>query len=201
MGLTKRSLWSLLILILMVVGHPLTVKAMTLTISPSNQSVALGSNVQIDVSFINPGGKLLAEYDLFLTYDPTILAYNNASFSSALGNPNDPNNWFSTTSSSPGSLEILAFPLLFDQTLQNGTSDLPLFSLNFSTLTAGTSILSFTPDSIMGDELGDPLQVDLVSGRIDVTQSTNPVPEPSTVLLLSASLLIGIIYIKRKNTV
>ncbi len=205
----RRCLWSLSVVMFMIIGHPLTVKAMTLELSPTYQSVALGTNAQVDVWLRSPGGNMLSTYDISITYDPTILAYSTTTFSSALGVPySDANDVFSTLSAT-GSLEIIAFPLFFDQTLQNGASDLFLFSLNFSTLAVGTSALDFSPMydptqaqqfyTILGDENGDPLQASLASGSLDVTQSTAPVPEPGTVVLLGIGLLCGVILIKRKT--
>jgi len=202
MAPAKRNLMSLLVvMLLIIVGHPLTVKAISLEFYPASQSVDLGTNAQVDVWLRSPGDKLLSTYDFLLSYDPAILAYGSTSFSNALGNPSsDPNNVFRTDLITAGSLEIIAFPLIFDPAIQNGTSDLLLFSLNFSTLAAGTSTLNFLTDPYLylGDENGDPLQADIVSGSIVVNQTTNPVPEPNTILLLIAGL-IGVFYRKRKS--
>ena len=193
----RRCLWSLSVVMLMIVGHPLTVKAMTLELSPTYQSVTLGTSAQVDVWLRSPGGNLLSTYDISLTYDPTILAYSTTTFSTALGDPSDPTLFYST--SAAGSLEIIAFPFFFDQTLQNGKADLLLFSLFFSTKSVGTSSLNFLTDPLyLGNELGDPLQAGLGKGSIDVTQPTTPVPEPGTVVLLGIGLLCGVIFMKRK---
>jgi hypothetical protein len=195
----RRCMWSFCVVMLMTIGHPLTARAMTLEVYPAYQSVALGTNAQVDVWLRSPGGKLLSTYDISLAFDPSILAYSTTTFSSALGDPSDP---FSTFSTLPGtgSIEITAFPLIFDSLLQNGTDDLLLFSLNFSTLTVGTSALNFLTDPLyLGDENGGPLQASLAPGSIDVTQSTTPVPEPGTMLLLGTGLLFGVIFMKRKT--
>lgn len=196
----RRCLWSLSVVMLMLIEHPLTIQAMTLEISPTYQSVALGTNAQVDVWLRSPGGNLLSTYDISLTYDPTILAYSTTTFSNALGVPySDTNDIFSTLSDT-GSLEIIAFPFIFNQSLQDGTADLLLFSLNFSTLAVGSSALNFlTGPLYLGNENGDPLQAGLGKGSIEVTQSTTPVPEPGTLVLFGIGLLFGVVFIKRKT--
>lgn len=199
MSSAKKYLWSLVVVMLM--SSASTVMAMTLEISPTAQSIPVGTHAQVAVWLKNPGGNFLSTYDFFLTYDPAILSYNTTSFSNALGNPaSDPGNLYMTDSSTSGSLELIAFPLTFDQGLQSGTTDLLLLSLDFSTLAVGTSTLNFltAPYLYLGNENGDNLQVELVSGSIDVIQS-NPVPEPSTLLLLSAGIIGGILLKRKQN--
>ena len=194
----KRNLLCLFVVMLIAVGHPLAAKALSLELSPSFQSVGLGTNAQVDVWLRDPGAYLSA-YDISLTYNPAILAYSATTFSSALGNPTDPSNYFYATPGN-GSLEVVGFPLAFDTTLQTGTADLLLFTLNFSTLSAGTSTLNFASDPLyLGDEFGNPLVATLGTGSITVTQTITPVPEPGTVLLLGAGLL-GVLYLRRKNS-
>ena len=203
----RRCLWSLSVVMLMIVGHPLTVKAMTLELSPTYQSVTLGTSAQVDVWLRSPDTNWLSTYDISLTFDQTILAYSSTIFSSALGDPSDLDSTFITLSDT-GSLEIIAFPFFFDQTLQNGKADLLLFSLNFSTKSVGTSSLVFSPIydptitqppyTILGDASANNLMASLVSGSIEVTQPTTPVPEPGTVVLLGIGLLCGVIFMKRK---
>ena len=199
MSSAKKYLWSLVVVMLM--SSASTVMAMSLEISPTAQSIPVGTHAQVEVWLKNPGGNFLSTYDFFLTYDPAILSYNTTSFSNALGNPaSDPGNLYMTDSSTSGSLELIAFPFTFDQGLQSGTTDLLLLSLDFSTLAVGTSTLNFltAPYLYLGNENGDNLQAELVSGSIDVIQS-NPVPEPSTLLLLSAGIIGGILLKRKQN--
>ncbi len=201
MSLNSRYIWILFVAMLIAWGHPLTVAAsLTLEFFPTDQAITKGTNAQVDVRLRNPGGNFLSTYDVFVSYDPAILAYNTTTFSNALGNPSsDPGNIYAADYSTPGSLELIAFPLFFDKAIQSGSTDLLLFSLNFSTLAAGTSALTIPKDPwfYLGDENGDQLVADVVSGSIVVNESTSPVPAPNSIVLLSAALLIFVIYKKR----
>ena len=190
MLLAKRNMLCLFIVMLIALGHPLVAKAITLEVSPTFQSVSLGTNAQVDVWFKNPGGAQLSTYQLFLNYDPTILAYQSMTFSAAIGDPG-----WSVVIPDTGSVFVAYLP--DPPALQTGTDDLLLFSLLFSTKGVGTSNLTIT-DPYLGDPNYDPLSADLVSGIIEVTPSSNPIPEPGTVLLLGAGLL-GLLYRRRKN--
>lgn len=175
---------------LIALGHPVVAKAITLEVSPTFQSVSRGTNAQVDVWFKNPGGAQLGAYQVILNYDPTILAYQNMSFSAAIGDPG-----WSVVAPDTGSVFFAYLP--DPPALQTGTDDLLLFSVIFATHAAGTSALTLT-DPVLGDLNYDSLSVELASGTIEVTQSSNPVPEPGTLLLFGVGLL-GLLYRRRKS--
>lgn len=171
-----------------------SVQAASLGFSPADQSVDLGDQVSTDVVFFDPGGALVGAYDIVVEFDPSVLSFNDVLFGSALGAPLD--SLQAVVEIVAGDLNVAELSFLFDfSALQDGVSDVTLFSVVFDTVQAGTSALGLRgnvggdPAVFLGDEFGFPLPVDGVAGgRINVNARPQVVPEPEVLLLLAFGL-------------
>ena len=167
--------------------------AASIQFSPDDQTVPLGSGASVDVIFADPGGELLGAYDLTIAWDPAILTFSSITFGSSLGAPLD-----SLTGSIPSAGELAAAEVSFAfdlSLLQDGSSNLVLFTLGFNTLAAGISPLT-VQSALLSDETGFPITgVGLTEGKITVTDDA--IPEPSTWLLLGGGLLLMALCSKR----
>ncbi|MBI1353693.1 MAG: PEP-CTERM sorting domain-containing protein [Acidobacteria bacterium] len=163
--------------------------AATISVDPSTQSVSLGTSASVDVNVADLGiltAPSLSTYDIDVAFDPTILSFTGATFGDGL-------DLFlfglNIQAATPGVGTVNLFDLSFD--LPTDLDDLQadafkLFTLTFDTIGPGTSPITLSVNAF-GDSLGDPLDVTPTSGELTVTAS---VPEPSTIGLLLAGLLV-----------
>ncbi len=187
-------------LILGIVFMTSAAHAIALSVNPISQNVLLGNSIGVTLDIAGLGdcsAPSLGVFDLDLNFDPTILAFNNVTFGDpALGDQLDlfglgSLSAFDNTTSGMVNLYELSFDLPDDlDTLQAGS--FTLVSLTFDSLAGGISPLDISINSL-GDALGDPLSATLENGSVAV----NPVPEPSTILLLVIGVM-GIVGIKKK---
>jgi hypothetical protein len=78
--------------------------------------------------------------------------------------------------------------------------DVILTRLTFDTLGVGISPLNFTVDALE-NSLGNPLAADLGNGSVTVVSVlANPIPEPSSMLLLGLGLILLSQNIRRANS-
>ncbi len=156
---------------------PLQAQAIALVFSPTTQSVEVGQAATVDVFLTDLSGHFVGAFDFFVNYDASVLGFNQLTFGNSLGGPLDS---LQTAIDNPSAGQVNAAELsfLFDLSfVQNGISDLLLFSLTFDTLSAGTSLLSFSENifglagGFVGDELGFNIPLDVIgTGQITVTQ-------------------------------
>ena len=179
--------------------------AISLYFQPSTTDVTLGDSFVAELWITGLGdhdSPALSAFDIFIGFDYSILSlntsdtdmdwlYDSVSFGSGLdvlGVGNYP-----LADLSFGSLELLevSFDLPEELTLYQ-EDQFMLASMNFDAISSGTSPLSLEVGSlILGDEYGDPLDLDfdITNGSITVYPPSSPVPEPATILLLGAGLL------------
>ena len=183
------------LLVLLMLG-PKAGAAISLEIAPSDQTVALGSQVTVDIVVSDPAGTLIGAYDFFVSYDPVVtsdppvLALTGVNFGPSLGGPTDS---FQDVVEQSGSNSVNVAELSFVSdlsALQDGTSSLLLFSLTFNTLRTGVSALGLTENILgvaggfLGDELGQPITLDAFG-----TAAVTVVPIPGALWLMGSGLL------------
>ena len=190
----------------LVVFFSLSAFAATIGFEPVSQTVPVGEPVSVDlvISGLGDGtSPSLAGFDLFIEYDPTILALSDVSFGDpTLGDQLDVSGWgslydYSSYSSDVEYLFGLSYNLPWDlNDLQKPS--FVLATLTFDTLSVGTSSLEIVdPDppffaSRLADENGNCLSFDSQSGNISA------VPVPTTLILLGSGLS-GVWILRRKK--
>lgn len=178
-----------------------------LSFVPSSQSVVLGQPASVELvlsGFPAVNRPTVAGFDLEIAFDPSLLSVTDVSYDTYLGDP-DPSAseaLVSTTFPSPGYVDIAEVSfhgLPYLSTVQDGVDPLPLASISFDTLAAGTANLGMSwsyPPFAVTDENGSPLNVTGIAGSIMVTSGggpgpgPTPVPEPGAVLLLATFFAI-----------
>jgi len=202
----KKALF-LAVVLGFVVFFSISALAITIGFEPVSQIVPVGEPVSVDLVISGLGdGEFpsLGGFDLFIEYDPTILALSDVSFGDpTLGDQLDVSGDgsyydYSSHSSNVEYLFGLSYNLPWDlNDLQKPS--FVLATLTFDTLSVGTSSLEIVnPDppiyvSRLSDELGNALGFERESGSIA------PVPEPATFILFGFGLGgIGILRRKRK---
>ncbi len=175
------------------------VSAATLSFDPSSQSVALGDPVSVDLRISGLGGDILSGFDLEISFDDSILSFQ--SFTVGPG----------PTGLDPFGLDFGALSYGFD--LGFGTAavgDLSLETdavlqatqldsfvlgtLNFDTLSYGTSALSVTGGLLVGAN-ASPLGMQVVDGSVSV------VPVPAAIWLFGTGLVGLAGFSKRRKAV
>lgn len=176
-----------------------SVGASSLNFVPSNPAALAGNPVTVDVFFSDPGGLIIGTFDLFLNYDPNILTFDssNLAFGLGLGGPADSLQYLEEPQ--PGSINVAELSFVTDLTiLQDGVSDLLLFSVTFDTGPIGTSSLGFggginSDFDFLGDEGGNAVALDTIG-----TGSINVVPIPASLWLMGCGI-VGLLGFQRKR--
>jgi hypothetical protein len=199
-----RKNWRLLSLALGVLPTAFTAtiaQAVSLSLIPSLQSVAVGDTItiKVQVSGIKSlQAPALSAFDLGVDFDPLLLAFKSPV---RFGDPSrgdllDLSNQAIRDESATDGLVSFA-EVSFDDpaTLEAVQPDtFILASLSFSSLKAGSSSLGLVvTDTSLGDALGDPILLMGQPGNalVAVSQGSTQVPEP-TVSLLGLGLTIGL---------
>jgi hypothetical protein len=163
-------------------------QALLLELSPSTQGVTLGDQVTFELFARSVGSDQIGSFDVTLGFDSALLALNEVFFGPSLG---DPDLLESIVGVTPGidQVGLSQVSLLFDLSgLQDG-SDLLLSSIVFDTLSVGLGSLGFLSASV-SDGFGSPLQQLLLGESVSVMVDPARIPEPGTLLLLTAGLLM-----------
>jgi hypothetical protein len=168
---------------------PSRASADTLLIISSPASVTPASTFDVDVNII--GAVDLYDYELDLSFDPTVLAADSVSEGSFLDGGG-------ATFFIPGTIDNIGGTVTFNADSLLGpppgvTGDGTLLVFEFTALNAGTSALTIE-NEILQDSLGDITSDTTTAGSVTVETSGGgggipTVPEPSTLLLL----LLGVV--------
>jgi len=196
----------LAVVLVVVVFFSLSAFAATIGFEPVSQTVPVGESVSVDlvISGLGDGeSPSLGGFDLFIEYDPAILALSDVSFGDpTLGDQLDVSGWgslydYSSYSSDVEYLFGLSYNLAEDLINLQAPSFV-LATLTFDTLSVGISPLEIVdPDppffaSRLADENGNCLSFDSQSGNISA------VPVPTTLILLGSGLS-GVWILRRKK--
>ena len=168
---------------------------LSLEFAPASQTVTVGQLAKVDVMLTGLSGTTIGAYDVTVTFDPSIFSLTSLLIGSGLGN--------STGDSivsgilNLGAIEVLETSLLGATDLAALQTDpLTLYSLTFLANAPGTSGFEFT-NVVLANADGNPLDPALMGGSATVVD-TQPIPEPSTFLLLGAGLM-GIGLLRRRT--
>jgi len=202
----KKALF-LAVVLGFVVFFSISALAITIGFEPVSQEVGVGdpASVNLVISGLGDGTyPSLGGFDLFIEYDPTILALSDVSFGDPTLGDQLAIGWGATYLSSTysSSIEEL-FGLSFGPPWDLINFQAPSFvlaTLTFDTLSVGTSPLEIVDPnpplviSRLSDGLGNALGFERESG------SVSPVPEPATFILIGFGLGgIGILRRKKRG--
>lgn len=182
--------------VLLSFGLCANVNALSLQFLPSDQTVNLGDSALVDILISDLDAmQALGDFDFDLSFDSSILSVNNVMFGSELG--------FSLQDSSVSGNTVNINELSLespDFLVDNQPSQFVLASVEFDTLSVGTSILDFANIFAFGDQFGNSLSFDSIfSGSITVLDSDMaPVPVPAS-LPLFLSAMAGFAAYRRKQ--
>lgn len=193
----------LLISVMFAANAMLPAHAVSLSFSPSAQSVAAGDQAIVDivVSGLEAGGlnQIVAGYDLSFTYDSSILSFVSGNFTDL-----EPTGFLTVDTATSGLISWNSTAITLTELDLQGIqgASVTLASIVFNTLSAGTSALNFSfPVNFPRPDLtglgGNPLEAFFDSGRITVT-ANGSVPEPATMLLMGLGAL-GMVGTKRRK--
>ena len=203
----KKALF-LAVVLGFVVFFSLSALAITIGFEPASQEVVVGdpASVNLVISGLGDGEwPSLGGFDLFIEYDPTILALSDVSFGDpTLGDQLDVSGDGSYYDHSSHSFNVeYLFGLSYNLPWDLNDLQKPSFvlaTLTFDTLSVGTSPLEIVDpnppffESRLADEWGFALDFERESG------SVSPVPEPATFILIGFGLG-GIGILRRKKVI
>lgn len=185
----KRLVYLTLFAAVVALASPQSAAAIAFTFAPASQSANINNGpLSVDIIVSGLSGSQIGDYDLDVSFNPSILSPTNVLFGPYLGAPSDSINGFSFT---PGVVDLFEVSFLDPATLAALQPDsFTLATLVFSPLQLGTSPLTFS-QLIAGDADGNPLSVQAGTGSATVT------PEPGSLLLLGSGLLAAVIRRRR----
>jgi len=173
----------------------------TLQFTPSSQTVELGEQATLNIGVSGLSNEYVGTYDFDVNWDSSLLSLNSISFDTFLDGPLDSISSFDNSSAGTVNVFEVSLGALSNQ---NGSGSINLFSLTFDTLALGVSLLDFSAGidpffGFLGDDLGFSLTPSLSNGSITIIEPSN-VPEPSTLLLLSAGLILTGLSARRNRS-
>lgn len=187
-GMRLRLLW------IGLVGLSLAseARAVSLALTPAGSVAAVGGSVAIAIEIAGLGNgapPTLSSFDLDVSFDPSVLSFQSATFESALGTGSDV--LTSAAPIGPSSIDVAAASLLDSATLDaNQPGSFTLATLIFQAIAPGVSPLSIV-DAILADTSsipgGNQIFVDSFSAA---SVTVSPIPEPSALLVFAAGVLL-----------
>lgn len=194
--------FSILSLIIALTFNINTANAISISFDPSVSVIDSGTSLDVDVlisdlgSFSTPS---LGGFWLDVSFDETILEFNSATYSDALGIAGVETDFFTTPGI--GSVNLDNFSVLSESELDAlQDSSFVLATVNFTGIGAGTSFLDLVLLEI-GSAAGDVItsSVSEISGSVEV-QSVANAPAPFTLILLIPSFALMGMMRKRKQS-
>jgi len=210
-----KKLWLAAAVLLMMLFGLVQAEALTLSLTPSDQSIAPGETAYLDlvISEMNQPGQqyYLGAYSLDIVYEDSILAFDSIAFGDGLGVPDmdlgpglDPDLWDAETDiyvdqTMAGTVGLSVVSFLWTDELagfQMGMDSFTLATLGFLGTEAGIGNVSIE-NPVLSDEYGFVYDTFLSDAMVSV-DSAAPIPEPATIMLLTSGLL-GLGVLNRKN--
>ncbi|MCC5450878.1 PEP-CTERM sorting domain-containing protein [Rheinheimera sp. UJ51] len=190
----KTFLASLLLLFALTT---MPAKAALIYITPVQQHVAVGDTLSIDVWANLFAPNIVSGWDINLLFDSNILRADELIFELA-NFTFDPSEAFYDFNFEPFSIKSLMVSFLTDDELAAfQVGPLKLFSVNFTALTDGVTLLSFdVADPLLGfnvvGRVGESLQLTAGEACVSVGQGACrvAVPEPTTLWLFASMLVL-----------
>ncbi|WP_427551953.1 cohesin domain-containing protein (plasmid) [Methylomonas sp. MS20] len=193
-----KNLIALIWLVLLAMA-PQTQASAVIAVTPESQIVVVGSSAQFDlaVSGLNDAATgALGSWDITLTYDPTLLSFQSASFGKQL----DVLGLGSIQSTeTPTANTVHIYEISLDSVADLSSlqqSAFNLASLTFTALSSGLTPLNLKLNAL-SDADGIPLTATFISGEAEITA----VPLPSAVWFFVTA--IGVVYFgtMRRNAI
>lgn len=179
------------VMFMLLLGTVNLASALSLQVQPSNQTAFLNDHLVYSINVSEASG--LGAYDITLSFDPFLFAEPTISYGSELGAPGDS---FTDALFETGSINVAETSFLFDLSLQ--PTQFTLFTLDFLAIGVGTGTIAFGP-VLISDLSGNYFQDVTLSGAgITIEAGQAPIPEPGTIILLSAGLA-GLIFWRRRG--
>lgn len=182
---------------------PTPARAIVISMDPLVSVVNEGDSFGVDIwvsGLERRQDEIVSAFDLDVLFRGSILGATGFTFSSELGDPDDPDEVITGFSSSFGYADIFAVSFLSDNLLAAGQGNRVLLGqLWFDALREGVTLLSFGDDPQFGRNIvgRDALSLDPVLAIPSITVVRASVPEPGTLALLGLGLL-GLAICKRR---
>lgn len=169
--------------------------AVSIDLIANKTAVNIGDSVEVAVRISgldDASAPSIGVYDLNFQFDNSLFSVDSISWGdSTKGNQLDLSGFGSLQDTTSGSGRLNLFELSFDDALDLNNlqaGEFTLFSVLLNTLAAGTGNFSLITNSL-GDAYGSELFVDRVNDT-HVNVASVSVPEPSSILLLLAGLIV-----------
>ena len=178
--------------------------AITLSFSPSSETVFVGDSFDVDVvvSGLSASNEIVSQFDLDVLYDPSVLSATGIQFSGNLGVVDI--DTVTVTDFSLGFVDLFESSFLSNLELELLQPDdsMTLATLSFVSVSEGMSLLTFGDDplfgrSVVGSDFFTSLPLDTV-GQSQATVLAQQISEPATALLVFGGGLLAAGMKKRK---
>lgn len=182
----KKNRWILGLIALVASAPVLAIPVVQVKFD--GDSVSVGNPVSADVSVVGLDDELVGAYDLTLSWDPALLTFDSLEFGPFLDGPDDSVRDFASGSGLLNVWEVSLSALL----QQTGFGSMPLFTVNFLAVGAGSARLDFdlTALQILGDAFGEDYLGFGLEGDVISIVAPVSVPEPAPLSILCGGLLL-----------
>jgi hypothetical protein len=167
-------------------------------VDPSSQSALLGSPVTLTLDVSGLGnGTALGSYDFVVGFDPTVLAYDNATFGTNL----DPDSFGPIQIVTPNSASVEFYEVSPDPSADLLSLQPPAFTLVtivFDTVETAVNSPVTLSEVAIGNQDGNDISGESMLNNAAVTVTQSPsVPEPAGIFLMTSGMLL--LLALRKN--
>ena len=185
----KKVLYMTLLLGVALFSSVLPAQALVFDFVPAAQTITYPATASFDLrATLGANEPRIGGYDLFLTYDPTVVSFGSASYGTFLGGPGD-----SSQTTTPGAGQVELAEISFLNPIVGQPDVFSLATLVFNSVNVGaiaTSALGINgASSLVSDPDGNLLGFEVTAGSITVQPGAiGAIPEPATIFLLGGGL-------------